>query len=89
MINRASAQMHVWAREYPKAVEGASKALELDSQCAGLRWFLDALEWPPSIRAFFDRHAPDLDYLMHDVGFDFHLEGGALSFTKSGFYGYF
>jgi hypothetical protein len=56
---------------------------------AGLRWFLDAFDWPAPVRAFVDTHAEALDYLMHDVGFDYALEGGTLTFGKSGFYGYF
>lgn len=54
-----------------------------------LRWFLEAFGWPSELRAFVARHARDLDWLLHDVGYDFRLEGGVLSFTKSGFYGYF
>ncbi len=54
-----------------------------------LKYFLELFDWPAPIRAFVAEHREDLDYLLHDVGFDFVLEAQTLSRTKSGFYGYF
>ncbi|MEZ4298042.1 MAG: hypothetical protein R3B70_24000 [Polyangiaceae bacterium] len=51
------------------------------------RAFLAQHGSPPSLIAFFDTHASELDHLLWDVGLDFRGDDGPLRVTKTSIYG--
>jgi len=51
--------------------------------------FLKRLGYPWPIIAFVQDNRANLDHLLFDVGFDYRMEGGALTVLKSGYYGVF
>jgi hypothetical protein len=54
-----------------------------------LIYFLERLAYPSPVVAFVREHAPRLDHLLFDVGFDYRMEDGRLRILKSGYYGVF
>ena len=51
--------------------------------------FLRRLQFPEAQIAFAERHRPQLDHLLYDVGIDYRMEDGALKILKSAYYGVF
>lgn len=51
--------------------------------------FLERMGYPEEMRGFVETHRAELDHLLYDVGFDYHVKGGDLVILKSGYYGTF
>jgi hypothetical protein len=54
-----------------------------------LLWFLARLDYPRAISKFVEDNRHNFDHLLFDVGFDYRMDGDALVFLKSGYYGVF
>jgi len=54
-----------------------------------LIFFLTRMNYPETLVSFIKHNRAMLDHLQYDVGFDYRMEGGALSILKSCYYGVF
>lgn len=54
-----------------------------------LRYFLQWLNYPPSLQRFVADHEAELDHLLYDVGVDYQVRANEVRFVKSGVYGVF
>ncbi|MDN5005285.1 hypothetical protein ACFQZO_30975 [Bradyrhizobium sp. GCM10027634] len=54
-----------------------------------LLWFMERFGYPDPITEFVARNRTSLDHLLFDVGFDYRMEGEAITVLKSGYYGVF
>lgn len=54
-----------------------------------LAWFLQRFGYPAPVQQFVHAHRGELDHLLFDVGIDYQLQPGGLTYLKSGYYGVF
>lgn len=90
VIGAASAEA-VLFDEFPEAV---GIFLALKPEAAGLYYcrvdvdsllrFMQRMAWPRALVEFARAHREELDHLLFDIGFDFHLHEGRLEVAKSG-----